>query len=155
MAGVIDAGARDVKATYVTNLQTAAAKAAPHGITLILEPLNSRDKPGYLVSRSDDLVKLIAEIDRQNVKLMFDVYHVQIMEGDITKRLERHAPFIGHVQLASVPDRVEPDEGELKLGHILRALDRIGYDGLIGLEYKPRGDTRAGLSWIDRVAASI
>lgn len=73
--------------------------------------------------------------------------------GDITKRLERHAPFIGHVQLASVPDRVEPDEGELKLGHILGALDRVGYDRLIGLEYKPRGDTRAGLSWIDRVSA--
>lgn len=81
MAGVVNAAARDVKATYVTNLQAAAAKAAPHGITLILEPLNSRDKPGYLVSRSDDLVELIAEIGRPNVQLLFDVYHVQIMEG--------------------------------------------------------------------------
>lgn len=137
--------------TYIANVRQAAAKAAPFGITLLLEPLNSRDKPGYLVSRSDDIAAVIAEIGEPNVKLLFDVYHVQIMEGDLTKRLQRHAAIIGHVQLASVPDRMEPDTGEVALDHVLRTLDEIGYRGLIGLEYKPRGDTAAGLGWIDRV----
>ena len=141
----------EARRTYVANLRKAALKAAPFGIVLLLEPLNSRDKPGYLVSRADDLATLIAEIGQPNVKLLFDIYHIQIMEGDLTKRLERHAPIIGHVQLASVPDRVEPDTGEVDLNHILRMLDRIGYQKLIGLEYKPRGDTVAGLAWIDRV----
>lgn len=156
MAGVVDEGSlAAARATYVKNLKKAAAKAASLGVTLILEPLNNRDKPGYLVSRSDEVAALIAEIDMPNVKMLFDVYHVQIMEGDLTKRLERHAPVIGHVQLASVPERVEPDEGEVSLRHILRTLDRIGYGGLIGLEYKPRGDTVAGLSWIDRIEALV
>lgn len=156
MAGVVGAGeAAAARSTYIANLKAAAAEAASAGITLVLEPLNNRDKPGYLMSRSDDLAMVIAEIGMPNVKLLFDVYHIQIMEGDLTKRLERHAPIIGHVQLASVPDRIEPDLGELNLKHIIKTLDRIGYDGLIGLEYKPRGDTLAGLAWINGIEAEL
>lgn len=157
MAGIIAdpaarAGAIDV---YIENLRWAAPKAAEHGITILLEPLNSRDKPDYLVSRSDEIAAIIATIGAPNLKLLFDVYHIQIMEGDLTRRAERHAPIIGHVQLAAVPDRGEPDAGEVQLGHVLNVLDRVGYSGVIGLEYKPRADTAAGLSWIDRVDRAI
>jgi hydroxypyruvate isomerase len=139
--------------TYVANLREAASQARPAGITLLLEPLNYRDSPGYLVSRSDELAGLIAEIGEPNVKLLFDVYHVQIMEGDLIKRLEKHRPVIGHVQIAGVPDRAEPDDdNEVNVGAIFRALERIGYGGLVGLEYKPRGDTGAGLRWMRDIA---
>ncbi|TWF59160.1 hydroxypyruvate isomerase [Neorhizobium alkalisoli] len=156
MAGVIQdpSDRRQALRVYVDNLRSVAKSAAAHGITLLLEPLNTRDKPGYLVSRSDEIAEILAEIAEPNVKLLFDIYHVQIMEGDLTRRIERHAPLIGHVQLASVPDRWEPDLGEVQLGHVLAALDRAGYAGLIGLEYRPRGDTAAGLSWIDRLEAA-
>jgi hydroxypyruvate isomerase len=101
------------------------------------------------VSRSDDLARVIAEIAEPNVKLLFDLYHVQIMEGDLIKRLEKHRDVIGHVQVAGVPDRAEPDaNNEVNFAAIFRALDRIDYRGLVGLEYKPRADTVAGLGWM-------
>lgn len=136
------------RATYVANLRRASQKASSHKVTLVLEPLNRRDMPRYFVSRSDDIVALLQEIDRPNVKLLFDVYHVQIMEGDLIKRLERHRPYIGHVQIAAVPSRAEPDEGEVNLPAIFAALDGIGYPGFVGLEYKPRGLTEDGLKWM-------
>jgi hydroxypyruvate isomerase len=136
------------RATYVTNLRKAADKAAGSDITLVLEPLNSRDMPKYFIARSDDIVGVLKEIDRPNVKLLFDAYHIQVMEGDLTKRLEKHKPFIGHVQIAAVPSRAEPDEGEVSLPGLLTALDAIGYRGFIGLEYKPRGRTEDGLGWL-------
>lgn len=151
MAGNIspDQRAASLK-TYVSNLRDAAKKAAGTGVTLLLEPLNSRDMPRYLVSRSDDIVELLKEIGAPNVKLMFDAYHVQIMEGDLTKRIERHMDFIGHVQIAAVPSRHEPDEGEVNFPAVFAALDRAGYRGLIGLEYKPRGRTEDGLGWMKK-----
>lgn len=131
--------------TYVANLRAAAQEAAGAGLMLLLEPLNDRDSPGYLISRSDDIARVIGEIGETNVKLLFDVYHVQIMEGDLTRRLERHRPIIGHVQVAGVPDRAEPDqENEVNFRAIFDALERIGYDGLVGLEYRPRSDTLRG-----------
>ncbi|MCW5692609.1 MAG: TIM barrel protein [Pseudolabrys sp.] len=136
------------RATYVTNLRKAADKAAGSDITLVLEPLNNRDMPKYFIARSDDIVDVLKEIDRPNVKLLFDAYHVQVMEGDLTKRLEKHKPFIGHVQIAAVPSRAEPDEGEVSLPGLLKALDAIGYRGFIGLEYKPRARTEDGLGWL-------
>jgi hydroxypyruvate isomerase len=139
--------------TYVANLREAARQALSGGITLLLEPLNYRDSPGYLVSRSDEIAAVIAEIGEPNVKLLFDVYHVQIMEGDLIKRLEEYLPVIGHVQVAGVPDRAVPDEdNEINVGAIFRALERLGYGGLVGLEYKPRGDTVAGLRWMRDIA---
>ena len=135
--------------TYAANLRRAAREAAGAGVTLLLEPLNHRDSPGYLVTRSDEIAQVIAEIGEPNVKLLFDVYHVQIMEGDILKRLEKHREVTGHVQVAGVPDRAEPDDdNEINYRAVFKALDRLGYAGLIGLEYKPRGDTVAGLAWM-------
>jgi 2-dehydrotetronate isomerase len=137
--------------TYITNIRASAKKAAATGITLILEPLNSRDMPNYLVSRSDDIVEILKEIGEPNVKLLFDAYHVQIMEGDLIKRLEKHRDAIGHVQIAAVPSRAEPDEGEVNFAAIFAALDAIGYDSYVGLEYKPRGKTEDGLRWMKTI----
>lgn len=154
MAGVVSPAERDAAlATYVANLRAAARAVAGTGLTLLLEPLNSRDRPGYLVSRSDHIAEIIDRIGEPNVKLLFDVYHVQIMEGDLTRRLERHRDIIGHVQIAAVPSRAEPDEGEVSLPGIFAALQAIGYRGLVGLEYKPRGRTEDGLGWMREVGA--
>jgi hydroxypyruvate isomerase len=150
MAGVISGNRGQALKTYISNLRMAARLAAPKGITLLLEPLNTRDMPHYLVSRSDDIVSIVKDIDEPNVKLLFDVYHIQIMEGDLIKRLEKHRDSIGHVQIAAVPSRAEPDEGEVNFSAIFRALDAIDYRGLIGLEYKPRGRTEDGLSWMKK-----
>jgi hydroxypyruvate isomerase len=153
MAGTVATQARAAGLrTYASNLRDAARQVADSGLTLLLEPLNYRDAPGYLVSRSDDIAEIIAEIGEPNVKLLFDVYHVQIMEGDLIKRLEKHRDIIGHVQVAGVPDRAEPDaENEVNYGAIFRALERTGYRGVVGLEYKPRGDTAAGLKWMEEL----
>ncbi len=150
MAGVASHEQRAAaRKAYVTNLRAVARLAAPVRVTLLLEPLNSRDAPGYLVSRSDDLAEIIAEVGEPNVKLLFDVYHVQIMEGDLTRRIERHREIIGHVQVAGVPSRAEPDDdNEVNFRAVFRALDAIGYQGLVGLEYRPRGDTAGGLGWM-------
>ena len=148
MAGTVRPEARaEARQTYVSNLRKAARSCAGN-LTLLLEPLNARDAPGYLVSRSDEIVDILAEIGEPNVKLLFDVYHVQIMEGDLTRRLERHRGAIGHVQIAAVPTRAEPDEGEVNVSAIFRTLDAIGYRGLVGLEYKPRARTEDGLGWM-------
>jgi 2-dehydrotetronate isomerase len=153
MAGTVPAQERTAGLrTYVSNLRDAARQVAGSGLTLLLEPLNYRDSPGYLVSRSDEIAEVIAEIGEPNVKLLFDVYHVQIMEGDILKRLEKHWPVIGHVQVAGVPDRAEPDEdNEVNYRAVFKALQRLGYAGLVGLEYKPRDDTAAGLRRLDEL----
>ena len=149
MAGLVPEEARAAaRKAYVANLRWAAERTTGTGVTLVLEPLNTRDKPGYLVSRSDEIVDILAEVDRPQVKLLFDVYHVQVMEGDVLTRLARHWDRIGHVQIAAVPSRAEPDEGELNYAAVLGALDARGWDGLVGLEYKPRGRTEDGLVWM-------
>lgn len=152
MAGVVAEPERAAaRRTYIANLRWAARLAAGTNVVLLLEPLNMRDRPGYLVSTSDDIVDIIGEIAEPNVKLLFDVYHVQIMEGDLITRLNRHRDMIGHVQVAAVPSRAEPDEGEVSYAAIFKALDAIGYGGLIGLEYRPRGRTEDGLGWLRRL----
>lgn len=129
---------------YRANIAWAARQAAGTGVKLLLEPLNSRDMPRYLVGTSDEIVRIIGEIGEPNVTLLFDAYHIQIMEGDLTKRFERHFDRIGHVQIAAVPSRAEPDDGEVDFRYLLRLIDASPYDGLVGLEYKPRGETAAG-----------
>lgn len=149
MAGRVGDDLRDqALKTYAANLRAAARAAAATGVTLVLEPLNTRDMPNYLVSRSDDIAKIIHDLGEPNLKLLFDVYHVQIMEGDLIRRLERHRDIIGHVQIAAVPSRAEPDEGEVNVAAIFDALDHIGYRGYVGLEYKPRARTEDGLVWM-------
>jgi hydroxypyruvate isomerase len=156
MAGAVGPAERvQALKTYVANLQAAAREAAGTGLTLVLEPLNTRDNPGYLVSRSDDIADIVAEIGEPAVKLLFDVYHVQIMEGDLIKRLQRHRAIIGHVQVAGVPDRAEPDDdNEVNYAAILKELDHLGYPGLIGLEYRPRGRTEEGLRRVQHLTAA-
>ncbi|HMN87821.1 MAG TPA: TIM barrel protein [Bauldia sp.] len=132
----------------IENLKPAAEKAAAHGITLNLEPLNQRDAPGYFYSTLEPAAEIIAAVGAPNVKLMFDCYHVGVMQGDILKRLERFFPLIGHIQIAAVPSRAEPDEGEIAYRAVFDQIDRLGWKGWVGAEYKPRGATDAGLGWV-------
>jgi 2-dehydrotetronate isomerase len=133
--------------TFIDNLRTAADKALTKGVALVIEPINTRSAPGYFLTRSQQAVDIIQEIDRPNVKLLFDVFHLQIMEGDIITRLEKLLPMIGHVQIAAVPSRAEPDEGEINYRAVFDALERIGYGGVVGCEYLPRAGTADGLVW--------
>jgi hydroxypyruvate isomerase len=149
MAGCVAASdhqrAREV---FAENLRTAAAKAAGHGLTLLLEPLNSRDMPAYFYSMLHEASTLIGELALPNIKLQFDVYHVGIAEGDVLTKLKRYMPIIGNVQIAAIPSRAEPDEGEIAYSAIFAALDTLGFSGWVGCEYKPRGDTDEGLKWM-------
>ena len=140
-----DAGA--ARDTFLENLAWASEGARDAGVTLLIEPLNSRDRPGYFVSRSDAVADLLRALDRDNVRMLFDIYHVQIMEGDILTRLGRHWPLIGHAQIASVPGRHEPDEGEIAFAAVLAELAARGWSGFVGAEYNPRGPTLDGLGW--------
>ncbi|MFC5384810.1 hydroxypyruvate isomerase family protein [Aquamicrobium segne] len=150
MAGVVSADERNVaRSTFLRNLEVASQKAAQHDLTLLLEPINPRDKPGYFYSHIGEAAQLIEELGVSNIKLMFDVYHVGVTEGDVLKRLERFMPLIGHIQIAAVPSRAEPDEGEIAYDRVLKAIDELGYAGWIGCEYKPRSETEAGLGWIE------
>jgi hydroxypyruvate isomerase len=123
--------------TFVENLRYAADKAAPHNITVLIEPLNHYDAPNYFLQTSTQAEIIIQLVARDNVKLMFDCYHLQIMEGDICRRLERLLPIIGHIQIASVPGRNEPNTGELNYAYIFSKLEALGYSAPIGAEYKP------------------
>lgn len=143
MAG--NAAGKSAQATYIDNLAWAAERAPDQ--LLVIEPINTRDMPSYFLNRSDQAVAILDTIGAPNLKLQFDLYHVQIMEGDLTRRLERLISHIGHIQIAGVPDRHEPDSGELNIDHLFATLDRVGYAGWVGCEYRPAGDTVAGLGW--------
>jgi hydroxypyruvate isomerase len=156
MAGVVALSERARgRETFLRNLQSAAQKASTHGLTLLLEALNPRDKAGYFYSTVGEAAGLIAELGIPNIRLMFDTYHVGVAEGDILKKLERHFPIIGHVQIAAVPSRAEPDEGEIAYGAIFKELEALFYGGWIGCEYRPRGDTDAGLVWISKLGVKL
>jgi len=146
MAGIVDPQDQlAARQTFIENLSWAAAQADDR--MLLIEPINTRDIPGYFLNRSDQAAEIITEIGAANVKMMFDLYHVQIMEGDLIRRLEKHLPMIGHIQFASVPLRHEPDEGEVAFPAVFEAIDALGYAGLVGAEYKPRAGVREGLGW--------
>lgn len=134
--------------TFVANLREASDKAEAHGLTLLLEPINPVDAPGYFYSTVDEGTEIIDAVGRANVRLMFDCYHVGMVGEDVAAALRRVLPFVGHVQFASVPERAEPDGGTLDYRAVFRAVDATGYDGWVGAEYKPRGDTDAGLEWL-------
>lgn len=153
MAGNVSANQKPLaRAVFADNLRVAAAKAAAAGpITLLLEPLNPNDNPGYFYSTVVEAVSLIDELALSNVKLQFDVYHVARSEGDVLTKLERYRRHIGNVQIAGVPARTEPDGGEIAYPVIFEALDRLAYEGWIGCEYRPRGDTDMGLGWMKRM----
>jgi len=150
MAGKFpEGGDRDAwTRTFVANIQDAADAVAGDGIDIMLEPINTKvDIPGYFYDTTKVAVELQDAAGRPNVKLQYDIYHMQIMEGDLARSLERLMPRIGHVQLADNPGRNEPGSGEINYPWLLSRLDALGYEGWIGCEYRPLGDTMAGLSW--------
>jgi len=148
MAGVVPPDRRDAaRAVFVGNLREASAKAAGDDITLLLEPLNPYDGPGYFYSTVEEAESIIAEAGCNNLKLMFDCYHVGRVGGDVIGSLERLLPIIGHVQIAAVPSRAEPDAGTLDYRAVFAALERLPYAGWTGCEYKPASDTDSGLLW--------
>ncbi|MBM4228910.1 MAG: hydroxypyruvate isomerase family protein [Gammaproteobacteria bacterium] len=146
MAGLTHQGAR--RRTFVENLRRAGHLAAAAGVTLLVEPINQRDMPGYLVSRTEEALALIALVDAPNLRLQLDLYHRQIMEGDLIAAIREYAEFIAHVQIAQPPDRGEPDRGEIAFEEVLAALDDTGYQGCVGCEYRPRAGTLEGLGWL-------
>jgi hydroxypyruvate isomerase len=131
----------------VKNLTRVADEAAAHNITLLIEPINPRDRPDYFLTRAEHAADIIARAERKNVRMQFDFYHAQIVAGDLITRFEKHLPVIGHVQIAAVPSRHEPDEGEVNYPAIFESLDRLGYAGFVACEYRPRGITEEGLGW--------
>ncbi|GAB5374537.1 MAG: hydroxypyruvate isomerase family protein [Acuticoccus sp.] len=146
MAGFAEGPA--AHATFLANLRYASERAGPHGITILIEPLNRYDAPGYFLSTTTQARGLIEAAGAANLKLMFDCYHVQLMEGDITHRLTELLPIIGHIQFASAPDRGTPDHGELNFAHVFQTVAGLGYTAPLGAEYKPVGDTDATLAWM-------
>jgi len=135
-------------ATYKESLNFACQEAAAHGVDILIEPLNPRDAPGYLLNDFGLARRLIGELQHPNLKLQFDIYHRQIIHGDVMRGLEELLPITGHIQISSVPDRNEPTTGELNDLRILKALEKMGYAGAIGCEYTPAGGTLEGLSWM-------
>ena len=133
--------------TFVANLTRAADLAQAHGITLLIEPINPRDRKDYFLNRVEHAADVIAKVGRPNVKIQYDFYHVQIVSGDLIKRFENHQPLVGHVQIAAVPSRHEPDEGEINYPEIFKALDQLGWAGWVACEYRPRAGTEDGLGW--------
>jgi hydroxypyruvate isomerase len=155
MAGLLpsesERGQRE--ALYVENLRHAARACAAQGITLLVEPINTRDMPGYLLSRQDQGRRVIETVAEPNLKLQLDLYHCQIMEGDLAQHVQDYLPLVGHVQVAGVPGRHEPDTGEINYAYLFDLLDEVGYGGWIGCEYRPRAGTVAGLGWFQRYRA--
>ncbi len=135
------------EATFIRNIGRAAYLAAQHGLTILLEPINIRDRPNYFLTRLEQAAALIGKIGQPNVRIQFDCYHLQIMGGDLITRFEEHIALIGHVQFAGVPGRTEPDTGEVNLPVVLAAIDRLGYAGWCAAEYRPSGNTLDGLAW--------
>jgi hydroxypyruvate isomerase len=157
MAGLLPAHAdrarhRDV---YMRNLDDAAQAARAEGITILVEPINPRDMPGFFLNRQDEAQAICREIGAPNLKVQFDCYHCQIVEGDLAKKLERDIAGIGHIQIAGVPERHEPDVGELNYPYLFDRIDALGYDGWIGCEYRPKAGTSEGLGWLRSYRQSL
>jgi hydroxypyruvate isomerase len=155
MAGVVSATeGREQRArrlgAYESNVAWAADTARPAGVDILIEPINGRDMPGYFLSRQADAHAVVERVGASNLKVQLDLYHCQVVEGDLTTTLRRDLPTgrVGHLQVAGVPDRHEPDSGELDIRHLLDEIDRAGYEGWIGCEYRPRAGTSEGLGWL-------
>jgi hydroxypyruvate isomerase len=153
MAGLLPAGAGRARQldTYVASIARAADRLAPLGVTVMIEPINTRvDVPGYLLDGTQLALECMERAARANIRLQYDVYHMQIMEGDLMRSMARLLPHIGHVQVADNPGRHEPGSGEIAFERLLPYLDSLGYQGHVGCEYLPAGDTVAGLAWARR-----
>jgi hydroxypyruvate isomerase len=153
LSGVLAGAAPETaRATFLANMSDACEKAERAGVTLLAEPLNPYDRPDYFLRGSDHAAELISALGRPELKILFDVYHVQILEGDLLRRIGRHWPLVGHFQVASVPRRREPDEGEVNYAAVLAEIAARGWEGWVGCEYRPRGATADGLGWIEALA---
>jgi len=147
MAGI--ANRKDTRAVeaFYKSLAWASEFFAPHGLDVVIEPINPRNVPGYFLNDFLFARDLINELKIPNLKLQFDIYHCQIIHGDVTMHLRAMMPMIGHIQIASIPSRHEPDEEELNYPFVFAEIDRLGYGGFVGCEYNPRGKTTDGLAW--------
>ncbi len=152
LAGVAPPGADSaaLRETYVSNLRYAAGELARHGMTLLIEPINTRSVPGFFLSRSAQALALMDEAGAANLKLQYDLYHMRIMGDDLVKTIEAHLDRIGHIQVADVPHRHEPGTGEIDFPFLFERIDRLGYKGWIGAEYVPAGKTEDGLAWVKK-----
>lgn len=152
LAGIAAAGVPRAKLieTLVENLRFAASRLEAAGLTLLTEPVNPRTIPGFLLNTSAQGIEVLDAVGAANLKLQYDIFHMQIAEGDLARTIERLLPRIGHMQLADVPDRHEPGTGEINFEFLLAHIDRLGYEGWIGCEYNPLGDTDRGLTWARR-----
>ncbi len=156
MAGLAPAGAdrAALRRTYLANLAWAAQQAAARGVDVLIEPINTRDIPGFFLNRQDQAHAIVADVGAPNLKVQMDLYHLQIVEGDVAMKLRQYLPTgrVGHLQIAGVPMRHEPDLGELNHDYLFSVIDELGFDGWIGCEYRPKGSTSAGLGWFKRTA---
>jgi hydroxypyruvate isomerase len=157
MAGIVPRGmAREaVRPTYVSRLQWAAREAAARGVEVLIEPINTRDRPGFFLNRQDEAHRVVQEAGVPGLKVQMDLYHCQIMEGDLATKVRRYLPTgrVGHFQIAGVPERHEPDVGEVNYAFLFALMDELGYEGWVGCEYRPRaggkpGGTTTGLQWL-------
>ncbi|WP_280153807.1 2-oxo-tetronate isomerase [Piscinibacter sp. XHJ-5] len=158
MAGLVPphVEAAALRATYLANLEWAAQQARSAGVDVLIEPINTRDIPRYFLNRQDHAHEIIAEVGAGNLKVQMDLYHCQIVEGDVAMKLRRYLPTgrVGHLQIAGVPQRHEPDAGELNGAYLFGVLDELGWQGHVGCEYRPRAGTSAGLGWFAPYRAS-
>jgi hydroxypyruvate isomerase len=153
LAGLAPAGVaeEEIRATFRANLRHAAQRLGEHGIRLLIEPINSRvDIPGFWLDTPAKALGLLAELAEPNLWLQYDIYHAQIMEGNLARTIETHLGRIAHFQLADNPGRHEPGTGEINYPYLFALLDRLGYAGWVGCEYKPQAGTEAGLGWVGK-----
>ena len=152
MAGLVPEGVtrEQLRPTYIANLGWAAERAASAGLDILIEPINTRDIPGYFLNRQAEAHAVVAEVGSPRLKVQMDLYHCQIVEGDVATKLRQYLPggHVGHLQIAGVPERHEPDRGELDYGYMFEVIDELGYPGWIGCEYRPAAGTSAGLGWL-------
>ncbi|MEO8135998.1 MAG: 2-oxo-tetronate isomerase [Betaproteobacteria bacterium] len=152
MAGLLQPGKsrEDHRATYVRNLGWAAAQLGGRDLKLVIEPINTRDIPGFFLNRQDEAHAICVDSGSDKVMVQMDLYHCQIVEGDVAMKLRHYGPRIGHIQIAGVPERHEPDIGEVNYPYLFSVIDEVGYAGWIGCEYRPRAGTSEGLGWFSR-----
>jgi hydroxypyruvate isomerase len=157
MAGMVPAGRSEAQCREVfeSNLRYAAREFAKYGRTVLIEPLNQRDNPGYFLRTQTEAHAIRERVGEANLKVQMDFYHAQIVEGDLATTLKRFLDGIGHIQIASVPSRNEPDEGEVNYPWLFRLLDEVGYSGWVGCEYHPRAKTTEGLGWFREATAAL
>jgi hydroxypyruvate isomerase len=156
LAGIVAPEHQEIaRATLIDNLRFAAAALAEAGLILLLEPVNTRDIPGFFVNRTAQGLAIIETVGAPNLLLQYDIYHSQVMEGDLARTIEANVTRIGHLQLADNPGRHEPGTGEINYEYLFRRIDDLGYRGWIGCEYKPAGTTQAGLGWMKRYTAEL